>query len=137
MHGSPSRCLGVECALYTVRSPPNQGGCPVVAIRTECDGACPCGTRKNIRANTFAHAPGERAPLRVAAKRGHVTRGFSGSGALVENDGLVSADENLVFDVVADGLGEDDAFEIAALADQIVDRIAVVHGQRGLGDDGP
>ena len=49
----------------------------------------------------------------------------SRSSALLEDDGFVAVEEDAVFDVPADGTGEDDLFDVAALFHQVLDRVAV------------
>src|SRR5580704_15954099 len=56
--------------------------------------------------------------------------------ALFENDGLVSVGQEAVFEVQPNGAREDDFFEVAALADQVLYRIAVRDARHVLLDDG-
>ncbi len=42
-----------------------------------------------------------------------------------ENDSFIAVHEDSAFDMQADGSGEDNFFQVAALANEIFDRIAV------------
>jgi hypothetical protein len=58
-------------------------------------------------------------------------------GALVENDGFVSVEQDAVFDVPADGSREHYLFEVAAFFHQVLDRVTVRYALDALLDDGP
>ncbi len=57
-------------------------------------------------------------------------------GGLVEDDGFVVVDEDAVFEVPADGLGEDGFFEVAAFAGEVGNGVAVADAGDVLMDDG-
>ncbi len=54
----------------------------------------------------------------------------------MEYDGLAAVDEDAVFEMQSNGRGEHRSFKIASFADQVIDGITMIHGQRALGDDG-
>ena len=54
----------------------------------------------------------------------------------LKNHGLVAIKKDAVFDVPADGAGEDDFLEVAAFADEIFDGVAVRDADHVLLDDG-
>ena len=60
----------------------------------------------------------------------------SRSSALLEDDSLVSVEQDAIFDVPADGSGENYLFDVAALFHQVVDRVAVRYAFDALLDDG-
>ncbi len=58
------------------------------------------------------------------------------SSALLEDDSFVSVEQDAIFDVPADGSGENYFFDVAALFHQVVDRVAVRYPFDALFDDG-
>lgn len=56
--------------------------------------------------------------------------------ALGEDDGFIVVGEDLALDVPADGAGEDDFFEVAALADEVLHGLLVGDADDVLFDDG-
>src|ERR1700688_589952 len=58
------------------------------------------------------------------------------SAALLKNHGFIPIQKDAVFHVPADGARQDDFFDVAALLNQIVDRVAVVDADHILFDDG-
>lgn len=58
-------------------------------------------------------------------------------GESVEDDGPLSVDEDAVFEVKAYAGDQGGAFEVGALADQVLDGVAVVDAAGGLFDDRP
>jgi len=61
---------------------------------------------------------------------------WRGASYYLEHDCFISVDEYAVFDVGADGAGEDYFFEVAAFADEIFDGVAVGDADYVLLDDG-
>ena len=53
-----------------------------------------------------------------------------------ENHGLIAIEKDSVFDVPADGAGENYLLQVAAFADEIFDRVAVGDADDILLDDG-
>src|ERR1700749_3062984 len=60
----------------------------------------------------------------------------SRSSVLLENDGFIAVEQDAVFDVPADGSGEDYLFDVAALFYEVLDRVAVRDAFDALLDDG-
>src|SRR4029077_20954636 len=56
---------------------------------------------------------------------------------LLENDRFISVEQNAVFDMPADGSREHEPFDVPALLDQVLDRVAMRYACHGLLDDGP
>src|SRR5262245_47431825 len=63
------------------------------------------------------------------------TRSDASGGCSVEDDGLVAVQQDAVFDVPADGTRQDDAFDVAAEAAEVVGVVAVVDAADVLFDD--
>src|ERR1700742_3959429 len=74
---------------------------------------------------------------RLAGACVHRRPTFGSNGASSEHDGLVARHEHAIFEMVAHRAREDDAFEIAPLADQIFDRVAVCYPHHVLLEDWP
>src|ERR1700722_8011109 len=55
--------------------------------------------------------------------------------ASIEHDGLVSVDEDPIFEMQAHGAAEDDLLQITTLAHQVVDRVAMRDARDVLFDD--
>lgn len=64
------------------------------------------------------------------------TMGFMPTHCLIENDGHVAVDQNAVFQVGAHSLGQDHPFQIASLANEVLDRIPIADADGVPGPDG-
>src|SRR5437868_2717713 len=72
---------------------------------------------------------------RMSAKTVGSCRGIVRLRTLVEYHGLVTVDQDPAFEVPVDGLGEDSFLQVAALANQVLDTVAVRHAGDVLVDD--
>jgi hypothetical protein len=61
---------------------------------------------------------------------------FRVGGKALENHRFIAVEKNAVFDVPADGAGEHDFLEVASLADEVFDCVAVGDADYVLFDDG-